>query len=84
VYVTDEAPVSGSGSASDYSYDENGNRLTGEGSTHTISSTSNRLSSVSGALTRTYAYDAAGHTTSYGGLEFSGFSGHCSGFCSHS
>jgi len=56
-----------------FTYDANGNRLTQGGtasSTYTISSTSNRLSSVSGALSRTYGYDAAGNTTSDGALSF--------------
>ena len=70
VRTTDDMPVSGSGSATGYAYDANGNRLSGEGSTYTISSTSNRLTSVSGTLSRTYAYDAAGNTTSYGGFAF--------------
>ena len=57
-----------------WTYDANSNRLTQGGTTNTtftISSTSNRLSSVSGAISRTYGYDAAGNTTSYGGLTFS-------------
>ncbi len=52
-----------------YTYDANGNRLTQTGtsaSTHTVSGTSNRLSSVSGALTRSYLYDLAGNTTQSG------------------
>ncbi len=54
-----------------WTYDANSNRLTQGGttsSTFTISSTNNRLSSVSGAISRTYGYDAAGNTTSYSGL----------------
>jgi RHS repeat-associated protein len=49
------------------------NRLTQGGtasSTFTIATTSNRLSSVSGAISRTYSYDAAGHTTGYSGMTF--------------
>jgi RHS repeat-associated protein len=56
-----------------WTYDANGNRLTeggGAASTYTISSTSNRLSSVSGALTRTYTYDAAGNITGDGTATF--------------
>lgn len=56
-----------------WTYDANGNRLTqGDttSSTFTVSITSNRLSSVTGALSRTYGYDAAGNTTSYSGLIF--------------
>ncbi|HEY7642943.1 MAG TPA: RHS repeat-associated core domain-containing protein [Steroidobacteraceae bacterium] len=56
-----------------WTYDANGNRLTQTGSaasTFTVSATSNRLSSVSGALTRTYGYDNAGNTTSDGTTTF--------------
>jgi RHS repeat-associated protein len=58
-----------SGTIIGYSYDANGNRLTQSGtnaSTHTVSATSNRLSSVSGSLTRTYTYDAVGNTLTTG------------------
>jgi RHS repeat-associated protein len=61
------------GLSQSFTYDANGNRLTQGGtasSTYTVSSTSNRLSSVSGALTRTYGYDAAGNSTSYASLSF--------------
>ena len=61
------------GQSQTWTYDANGNRLTQGGttsSTFTISSTSNRLSSVSGALTRTYGFDAACNTTSYSGFTF--------------
>lgn len=57
------------GSTFGYSYDANGNRLTQSGtsaSTYTIASTSNRLSSITGSLTRTYTYDAAGNTLTDG------------------
>jgi len=50
-----------------WTYDANGNRLTETGSaasTYSVSSTNNRISSISGALARTYSYDAAGNTTS--------------------
>jgi YD repeat-containing protein len=56
-----------------WTYDANGNRLTQTGSaasTYTVSSTSNRLSSVSGALSRAYGYDTAGNTTSDGTATF--------------
>jgi YD repeat-containing protein len=56
-----------------YTYDANGNRLTTTGttaSTETISTTSNRLSSTSGGIVRTYGYDAAGNTTSFTGETF--------------
>ena len=52
-----------------YTYDADGNRLSQTGtnaSTYTVSSTSNRLSSTSGALSRSYSYDAVGNTTSSG------------------
>lgn len=56
-----------------YAYDANGNRLTQTGtsaSTYTVSTTSDRLSSISGALTRTYSYDNAGNTTGDGSMTF--------------
>lgn len=56
-----------------WSFDANGNRLSQSGtnaSTFSISSSSNRLSSVSGALTRTYSYDASGNPTSDGTRTF--------------
>lgn len=46
-----------------YTYDANGNRLTQTGtsaSTYTVSGTSNRLSSATGALVRSYTYNNAG------------------------
>jgi RHS repeat-associated protein len=61
------------GQSQTWTYDSNGNRLTQGGtssSTYTISSSSNRLSSISGALSRTYGYDSSGNTTSYGGYSF--------------
>jgi len=57
-----------------WTYDANGNRLTQTGTTpitFSVSSTDNQLNSTSGNLVRTYSYDAAGHTQSYGGLSFS-------------
>lgn len=52
-----------------WTYDANGNRLTqggGSSSSYTNSTTSNRVSSISGALTRSYSYDATGNTLSDG------------------
>ncbi len=66
--------ASKTGQSQTWTYDANSNRLTQGGtssSTFTISGTNNQLSSVSGALSRTYGYDAAGNTTSYGGFTFS-------------
>ena len=51
-----------------WTYDANGNRLTQTGSsasTFTIASSSNKISSVSGSIARTYSYDASGNTTGY-------------------
>jgi RHS repeat-associated protein len=56
-----------------WTYDANGNRLTETGSnpsTYTNSSTSNRLSSTSGSIARSYGYDNAGNTLSYGTATF--------------
>jgi RHS repeat-associated protein len=56
-----------------WTYDANGNRLSQTGSnasTFTPSSTSNQLNSISGALSRTYGFDAAGNTTSYSSDSF--------------
>jgi RHS repeat-associated protein len=39
-------------------------------STFTVDAASNHLTSVAGGLGRTYAYDSAGNTTSYGGTTF--------------
>jgi len=65
--------ASKTGTALGYTYDANGNRLTETGSnpsTFTIAANSNRLSSTSGALSRTYGYDDAGNTTSFTGGSF--------------
>ena len=65
--------ASRTGQSQTWTYDASGNRLSQGGttsSTFTISSTSNRLSSVSGALSRSYGYDASGNTTGYSGLTF--------------
>lgn len=56
-----------------WSYDANGNRLSQTGtaaSTYTMSGTSNRLNSVSGSLSRSYSYDAAGNATADGAATF--------------
>jgi RHS repeat-associated protein len=65
--------ASKTGQSQTWTYDANGNRLTQGGttsSTFTISTTNNRLSSVSGAISRTYSYDSAGNATGYSGLTF--------------
>lgn len=52
-----------------YSYDANGNRLEQTGSnasTYQVSANSNRLNATSGALTRTYGYDASGNVMTTG------------------
>jgi RHS repeat-associated protein len=59
------------GTTHGWTYDDNGNRLGETGasaSTYTISSTSNRVSSVSGTVTRTYTYDAAGNAVTYSNI----------------
>jgi RHS repeat-associated protein len=51
-----------------WTYDANGNRQSETGSaasTYAVSPTSNEITSITGALARTYGYDAAGNTTSY-------------------
>jgi RHS repeat-associated protein len=51
-----------------WTYDANGNRLTETGSspsTYSIASGSNQITSITGALARTYLYDAVGNTVSY-------------------
>ena len=56
------------GTTRGWTYDANGNRLTETGasaSTYTIVSTNNRISSITGALPRTYTYDAAGNVKTY-------------------
>jgi YD repeat-containing protein len=52
-----------------YTYDANGNRLTQTGSsasTYSISGSSNKLSSTTGVLARSYTYDAVGNTLTSG------------------
>ncbi|MFC4311446.1 RHS repeat-associated core domain-containing protein [Steroidobacter flavus] len=65
--------ASKTGTTLGYTYDTNGNRLIQTGaaaSTFTIAANSNRLTSTSGALARTYGYDNAGNTTSFTGITF--------------
>ena len=65
--------ATGSGVNESWTYDANGNRLTQGGatsSTYTVASTSNQITGITGALTRTYAYAPSGQTTGYGGLAF--------------
>src|SRR6185312_7912213 len=59
------------GTTRGWTYDANGNRLTETGaspSTYTISSTNNRISSITGSLARTYTYDAAGSALTYSSI----------------
>jgi YD repeat-containing protein len=56
-----------------WSYDSNGNRLSQTGtasSTYAMSGSSNRLNGVSGSLSRSYAYDAAGNALADGSAGF--------------
>jgi len=56
-----------------FTFDANGNRLTQGGSTSstfTTATTNNRLSSITGALSKTYSYDSAGNTTSDGTITY--------------
>ena len=56
-----------------WSYDANGNRLSQTGtspSTYTMAGGSNRLSGVSGTLSRSYGYDAAANATADGSASF--------------
>ena len=65
--------ASRTGTTQGFTYDANGNRLSQTGttpSTYTNAGTSNRVSSISGSLARTYAYDSAGNTLSYAGATF--------------
>lgn len=66
--------ASRTGQAIGFTYDASGNRLTQTGTTaatYTISSTNNRITSITGTPARTYAYDAAGNATGFAGLIFS-------------
>jgi uncharacterized protein RhaS with RHS repeats len=61
-------PTHGSNPSRRPAHNQHGNRLTETGtapSTYSISATSNRITGITGALARTYAYDAAGNTTGY-------------------
>jgi RHS repeat-associated protein len=74
-YDTLDRLVSGvsSGTTRGWTYDPHGNRLTETGTapaTYVVSSTSNRVSSISGSLPRSYGYDAAGNTTGYASAGF--------------
>jgi RHS repeat-associated protein len=65
--------ASKTGTTQGWTYDANGNRLSETGSApsaYTNSAASNRVSSISGSLVRTYGYDAAGNTLSYAGITF--------------
>jgi len=56
------------GTTRGWTYDANGNRLSETGaypSTYTIASSSNQLTAITGALSRTYSYDASGSVLSY-------------------
>lgn len=71
IVVKTAAPVSGTGpQSSNYAYDQNGNRLSGDGSIFTVSSSNNRLVSVAGTLSRSYVYDPAGNVLSDGARTF--------------
>ena len=66
--------ASGTSLSQGFSYDANGNRLSQSGtqsSTYSISSNSSRLTSITGALTRSYSHDAAGNISSDGSVIFS-------------
>lgn len=65
------------GLSQSWTYDANGNRLTQGGtnsSTFTVSGSSNRLTGVSGAISRSYSYDSSGNATGDGTNTF-GYSG---------
>lgn len=56
-----------------WTYDANGNHLTQTGTTpvtFTVSPSSNQLNATTGSFSRSYGYDAAGNTESYGTLNF--------------
>lgn len=57
-----------------FAYDLSGNRtgktLNGATTTYTVAGTSNRLTSLAGAETRSFAYDSAGNTTSAGAITY--------------
>jgi hypothetical protein len=61
-------PNHGSNPSARPAHSQHGNRQTEGGtaaSTYSISPSSNRITGITGALARTYAYDAAGNTTGY-------------------
>jgi len=63
------------GQALGFSYDANGNRTGttvngGSATTYTYPGSSHRLSSLSGATTRSFAYDAAGNLTASAGVAY--------------
>jgi len=62
------------GQAQTFSYDANGNRtnatVNAASTTYTYPTTSHRLSSLSGATTRSFAYDNAGNLTSSAGITY--------------
>ncbi len=68
--ITSAAAVAQSES---FAYDANGNRLSQDGSTRAalaVDPNSNRITGVTGGLTRGYSYDAAGSTLSSGAATF--------------
>jgi RHS repeat-associated protein len=65
--------TSETGATYGWTYDANGNRKSQTGTvaaTFSPSTTSNRLNSITGTPARTYAYDNAGNTLTYGGNTF--------------
>jgi RHS repeat-associated protein len=59
------------GTTRGWTYDASGNRLSETGaspSTYTISSTNNRISSISGSLARTYTYSTVGSALTYSNI----------------
>jgi RHS repeat-associated protein len=61
-------PTHGSNPSRRPAHNQHGNRLTETGtaaSTYSIAPSSNRITGITGALARSYAYDAAGNTTGY-------------------
>jgi RHS repeat-associated protein len=65
--------ATGAGLYQGWTYDANGSRLAQTGdqpSTYTVSSTNNRLSSISGVMTRSYVYNASGSVTADGTATF--------------
>src|SRR3569833_1032725 len=64
---------SSSSQSQTFTYDANGNRVALAGAhsaTYRVDPLSNRLDSISGIGSKTYNYDAAGHTIAYGNLSF--------------